>query len=296
MKKVYLGIAMHPKARQKLEENYEITTDINDFRYFDAAIVYSPPVEWADKKEMIRLKVISCHSWDEKITTWAKEQNIQLVAVPSLWHTVAEYTLALLMAVVRNIPQAHDDIRKKKWHDNEILKKRYSGYDFYGKTFGILGLGQIGLELAGIIQGFGMKLIYADIEAKPEAEKKYCIERRSIKELLEESDYLALLVPLNDSTKRIIGRNELKWVKPGSIWVNTARGPILDEVAFLEALKDGRITAAGLDVYWKEPLPKNHPLFAMDNVTLSPHLGGSTYDCDMVLVKGVINVLGENIL
>ncbi|MDR3148141.1 MAG: hypothetical protein LBU00_07195 [Treponema sp.] len=291
MKKVFTGIALHPDSRKYLEGFSVVTSDPESWYACDGAIVYSPPGEWIAEKRRIHIKVIACHSWDEETAFWAEKLGVSLVAVPALWHTVAEHTLALLMSAARNIPQANTSIRNGQWTDHEVLKVRHSGRDFSGKTLGIIGLGKIGLELAAMLRGFGMELCYTDLAPNPLAEGRLGLKFRTLKELLSTSDYVVVLVPLNEETRGLVGREELSWVKPGSIWVNTARGPLIEEVPFLEALNDGRIASAALDVYWQEPLPGDHPLLKMDNVVLSPHLGGSTYDCDMVLVRGVEDIL-----
>jgi phosphoglycerate dehydrogenase-like enzyme len=291
MKKVFTGIALHPDSRRYLEKFSAVTSDPEAWFGCDGAIVYSPPGEWMLEKRRINIKVIACHSWDKETASWAEKLGVSLTAVPSLWHTVAEHTLALLMSAARNIPQADMSIRQGQWADNEVLKIRHSGRDFWGRTLGIIGLGKIGLELAAMLRGFGMEILYTDLAPNPQAEGRLGLTYRPLKELLSASDYVAVLVPLNEGTRGLVGREELGWVKPGSVWVNTARGPVIEEGPFLEALQDGRIASAALDVHWREPLPGDHPLLKMDNVVLSPHLGGSTYDCDMVLVRGVEDVL-----
>jgi phosphoglycerate dehydrogenase-like enzyme len=291
VKKVFVGIALHPGAKKYLERFSLVTEDPESWYGCDGAVVYSPPGDWLLEKRRIHIKVIACHSWDEKTASWAEKLGITLIPVPSLWRTVAEHTLALLMSAARNIPQADTSIRSGGWTDNEVLKIRHSGLDFFGKILGIIGLGQIGAELASMVGGFGMEVLYTDLEPKPREERRLGVKYRVLEELLSVSDYVAVLVPLNEKTRALLGERELSLVKRGSVWVNTARGPVIEEAPFLEALKDGRIASAALDVFWQEPLPGDHPLLKMDNVVLSPHLGGSTYDCDMVLVKGVEGIL-----
>lgn len=292
MEKVYVGIAMHPQAEETLKKQVEITHDPGELTACSGAIVYSPEDAWADREDTKNLRAVGCHAYDEKIGQWARGQGVHMTEAASLWRTVAEHTLALLMAAARSIPAADRDIRAGKWRDNENLKVLHSGRDFQGRTLGIFGLGQIGVELAQMVRGFRMKVLYNDLAPNPTLERELGLEFVSLPDLLSRSDYFCVLVPLNEHTRGMLGEAELKLLKPGCVWVNTARGPIAEEQAFLHALEDGRIGAAGLDVYWEEPLPGGHPLAARENVVLTPHLGGSTLECDMVLVDGVLRGLG----
>jgi phosphoglycerate dehydrogenase-like enzyme len=298
--KVLLGIALHEDAASLLCEKAEVIQipggkeDLTALiGSIEGIIAYSPPIDTL--RGARKLKVISCHSVPKDLLKEAGEQGVTVTLVPSLWDTVADMTLALIFAAARNIPQAHGAIKAGLWNNNEGLKIRYSGHDVFGRTLGILGLGQIGTILAKRVQGFEMKTLYHDIHRNPEMEKKFGLEYCGLHRLLAESDILTVLVPLNDETRGMLGEEELRLMKKDAILVNTARGAIIDEEALYRVLKEKRIAAAGLDVLVREPMAADNPLLSLDNVVFTPHLGGSTKECDMVLVEDTLHILaGES--
>jgi len=198
-----------------------------------------------------------------------------------LTDATAELAWALLMAAARNIAVADHFVRfgewwrlKTAWHPKMLL-----GFGLKGKTLGIIGFGRIGQAVARRARGFGMRVIYYDIYRNEKAEKELGAEFKPLEELLKESDFVSIHVPLTKETYHLIGEKELKMMKPTAILINTARGPIVDTNALVKALKEGWIAGAGLDVFDQEPLPLDHPLLELDNVTLTPHLGANTIDC-----------------
>lgn len=170
-----------------------------------------------------------------------------------------------------------------------MIKERYSGFDFQGKTVGILGMGQIGRELADMVRGFRMRVLYYDtVRLSREMEEHLGVSFCSFNELMKSSDYLCILVPLTDRTRGMVDGEAFSMMRRGCILINTARAGILDEEAFLKALDDGTLAGAGLDVFWEEGCEQKKELTERDNVVMTPHLGGSTFECDMALVRGVI--------
>ncbi len=288
---VYVGIAMHPEAEAYLSSHAQVTHDPKKLPEADGAIVYSPEADWPRRAGFDRLKAIGCHVCEEPVTSWAAEKGAAVTEAGSLWRTVAEHTLALLMAAVRQIPAADQAVRRGQWTDHEHLKIRFSGHDFQGRTLGIWGLGQIGLELARMLQGFQMRVLYNDLIRNEQAERDLGLGYCDPDTLLRESDYFVLLLPLCPETRGILGAREFARMKPGCVFINTARAGIVDRTAFLEAMRSGRIAAAALDVQWDEPLPTDDELLGFDNLLFTPHLGGSTYECDMVLADGVLEAL-----
>ena len=164
----YVGIAMHPQARKRLEEQYEVTDDESRIGQARAAICYGVPMEWTLPGKAEKLSAIGCHSCGEVQGKWVQERGIRLTLADSLWRTVAQHTLGLMMATARKIPPADRAIREGKWKEHVTLKERFSGFDFQGKTLGILGMGQIGRELADLVRGFRMQVLYYDIVRAPE--------------------------------------------------------------------------------------------------------------------------------
>lgn len=284
----YCSIALHPLARHQLEEVYEVCEDEESVLSAEAALCYGLPVEWCEKGKAEKLRIIGCHSCGPKAAEWAEERGIRIVFADSLWRTVAEHTLALMMAAARNIVPADREIRAGNWREHVRIKEQFSGFDFQGKVLGILGMGQIGVHLADMVRGFCMRVCYYDIRRLPKREEeKFGISFQEFDNLLGCSDYLCILIPLTESTRGLIDHDVFQKMKKGCILVNTARADIVDETAFLEALRDGTLAAAGLDVFWKEGCIQRKELTDCNKIVMTPHLGGSTYECDKTLVNAV---------
>ncbi len=183
---------------------------------------------------------------------------------------VAELTLALMLALAREIPRANATMHQGKWE-----KKSLGGSELRGKTLGILGLGRIGLEVARRARAFGLELIGHDPFVAASVARENEIKLVSVDELFRASDYLSLHVGLTPQTAGIVNATTLATMKPGARIINCARGELIDDAALVEALKAGRIAGAALDVFAKEPL-KDSAYFGLDRVLLSPHIAGST--------------------
>ncbi len=184
---------------------------------------------------------------------------------------VAELTLALMIALARNIPAANASMHAGKWE-----KKSLQGTELRGKTLGILGLGRVGLEVARRARGFGLEIIGSDPFVSAAVARENGIGLVPAEELFAKSDYLTLHVGLTPQTHGIINAKTLATMKKGARIVNCARGELVDETALVEALKSGKLAGAALDVLSVEPPPKDSPFFELDNVILSPHIAGST--------------------
>jgi len=184
--------------------------------------------------------------------------------------SAAEHALALILALSRNVPQAHCSLKERKWE-----KKKFLGTEVYGKTLGIIGLGKIGTHLAKIVQGVGMKVIGYDPFLTKDRGENLGVELTTLEDLLKRADYISVHTPLTAQTKHLIGEKQFKLMKDKVKIVNCARGGIIDEGALYKALKEKRIAGAALDVFEKEP-PLDSPLLELDNLTVTPHLGAST--------------------
>jgi D-3-phosphoglycerate dehydrogenase len=183
----------------------------------------------------------------------------------------AEHAMALMLCVARFVPQADASLKAGKWE-----RSKFMGVELFGKTLGVVGLGRIGREVAKRAQAFGMKIVGFDPFVSEAQARELGIEPCPLAELLKTSDFVTLHVPGGAKTKNLIGAESLKTVKKGLRLVNCARGELVDEAALAEALKDGRVAAAGLDVFSAEPLPADSPLRGAPNLVLTPHLGAST--------------------
>ncbi|MBU2533423.1 MAG: 2-hydroxyacid dehydrogenase [Alphaproteobacteria bacterium] len=190
--------------------------------------------------------------------------------------SVSEHAIMLMLTVARRVVWQHASVSAGRWRGNGPAPRMY---ELSGKTLGIVGLGNIGKKTARLGKAFGMNVIYYDIKRLSEDEADQAgVKFRVLRELLRESDFISLHVPLNDSTRHMIGRAELEEMKPEAILVNTARGPVIDEKALYEHLSAGKIFGAGLDVFDQEPPPSDNPLFKLDNVLLTAHFAGPTWD------------------
>jgi D-3-phosphoglycerate dehydrogenase/(S)-sulfolactate dehydrogenase len=188
--------------------------------------------------------------------------------------SVAEHTLALLLALARSISDASHSTRAGKWE-----KKKYSsGRELLGKTLGVIGTGNIGALVVQRAKAFGMKVIAYDPFLSAEAAGKMGVELVDLSQIFRRADAITLHVPLTEQTKNMVGAAQLAQMKPGGLLVNCARGGLVDEKAVADALQSKHLGGAALDVFDVEPPPKDHPLFACENFIATPHLGGSTED------------------
>ena len=190
---------------------------------------------------------------------------------------VAEHTLMLILAVYKKMAFHHINVTHGKWRVGDFAATRT--YELAGKTLGIVGLGNIGKKVARRAAAFDMDVRYHDIKRLTEDEEDALGVRFALfTELLRAADVVSLHVPLDDSTRKMLGAREFAMMKPTAILVNTCRGPVVDEDALHRALTEGQIAAAGLDVMVEEPPAPNHPLLALPNVTLTPHSAGPTWE------------------
>lgn len=194
-----------------------------------------------------------------------------------LTEAVADETLGLMLAVSRRLVEGDRYVRDGSW------KLKWSpmlmvGRDVYSKTLGIYGLGRIGIAVAKRAKGFGMRIVYYDAFRNADAEKSLGIEFRSKEEVIRESDYLSVHVPLLPETRNSISTKEFEMMKPTAYLINTARGGVVDEKALIEALRTGRIAGAGLDVFEREPVDVDNPLLKMKNVVVEPHLASGSIE------------------
>jgi len=205
----------------------------------------------------------------------ATRRRIPVTNTPGvLTDSTADMAWALLMDAARRLSEGDRLVRTRQWTGWGPLQ--LLGADITGATLGIIGLGRIGQALARRARGFEMRVCYWNrTRLSEQEERELGVQYCSMDTLLGESDFLSLHVALNDETHHLIGASELGRMKPNAILINTARGPIVDEAALVEALKTGVIAAAGLDVYEREPILERE-LYDLENVVLAPHLGSAT--------------------
>jgi glyoxylate reductase len=208
----------------------------------------------------------------------ATKRGIAVTNTPDvLTETTADFAWALLMAVARRVAEADRYVRSGKWtvawHPDML-----AGRDVYGATLGIVGAGRIGQALAERASGFHMRTLYYNPSPRPEMEQKLGAKRVELNDLLRESDFVSIHVPLTKQTFHLINAEKLQLMKPTAYLINNSRGPVVDEKALYEALQKSRIAGAALDVFEQEPTPTDNPLLGLENVVVAPHISSASIE------------------
>lgn len=244
-------------------------------RRVDGVIVRSATkitAELMDKAECLRVIGRAGVGVDNIDVKAATQRGIVVMNAPDgNTITTAEHTIALLVSMARNVPQAHAKLQSGVWD-----KKSFVGVELHGKTLGVIGLGRIGKHVASIARGFGMQIVAFDPFTSAEHAKELGIETATLDEVLKRADFLTIHTPVTDETRGIIGKDAFAKMKKGVRVVNCARGGLVDETALLEAIENGTVAAAALDVFATEPLPADSPLLGNPKIITTPHLGAST--------------------
>lgn len=190
--------------------------------------------------------------------------------------TVADLTLALMLAAARRVTELHNLVRAGGWQRG--LGEQLFGVDVHHAKLGIIGMGRIGEAIAKRARfGFDMEVSYNNRSRKPEVEERLGVSYQSLDELLKQSDFIVLMTPLTPETKHLIDKEQFELMKNSAIFINVSRGDTVNEAALIEALRSKRIYGAGLDVYEKEPVSSDNPLLELDNVVTLPHIGSATH-------------------
>ena len=219
-----------------------------------------------------------------------RERDVIVTNTPDvLTNATAELAVALMLAAARRLGEAERIVRAGRWagwEPNQLL-----GRELSGAVVGIVGLGRIGTRVAELLRGFEVELLYAARSPRPEAERSLGAEHSTLDDLLARSDFVTLHVPLSPETHHLIDAHALGRMKRGAILVNTSRGGLVDAAALAEALRDGRLTGAGLDVYEQEPqIPSE--LVGLERVVLTPHVGSATATAR----DGMARLVAENVI
>jgi D-3-phosphoglycerate dehydrogenase len=195
--------------------------------------------------------------------------------------SATEHTMAMLLALCRNIPEAHASVKRGEW-----TRSKFMGIELSGKVLGVIGLGRIGTRVTTRARAFGMRVLAYDPYIAQTVGEKVGAEMVSLDDLLAQADVITVHTPLSDETRGMLGAKEIEKMKDGVITLNIARGGLYDEKALADALASGKISGAAIDVYVDEPPPKDHPLLKLNNVILSPHIGANTIEAqDRVAVQ-----------
>jgi glyoxylate reductase len=258
-----------PPSPEKLLEHVEgaegILSTLND--KIDAAFLDQVPT----------VKVVSNFAvgYDNIDVDACTERGIAVCITPDvLTDTTADFAFALLMAAARRVSESHQSIPRGEWKTWEPLG--YLGQDVHGATLGIVGMGRIGVAMARRAAGFNMKVIYSDMYRNESAESELGVEHVEFDDLLTRSDFVSVHTPLTPETRGLFGAEQFKKMKSSAILINTARGPVVDTDALVDALNSGEIWGAGLDVTDPEPIPADHPLLSIDRAVVCPHIASAS--------------------
>lgn len=306
LKKIFITRKLPDKIVEPLREKFEVAmwhSDEIPMSYEelkteakDANALWTMLSDRVDReliKSLPNLKVISnlAVGYNNIDVEAAKERGIVVTNTPGvLTETTADLTFSLLLATARRVTEAERDLRAGKW--KSWTPMGLTGMDVFGATLGIIGMGRIGEAVAKRAKGFDMKVLYHNRTRKVEAEEEYGFTYLELDALLKESDFVVLLTPLTAETKGLIGERELELMKETAAIINVARGGIIDEQALYDALTTNKIWAAGLDVFEVEPVPLDHPLLTLSNVTVLPHIGSASIHTRMAMMQMNADAIG----
>lgn len=219
------------------------------------------------------------------------QRGVLLMHTPTvLTETVADTMMALVLSSARRVVEVAERVKAGEWQSS--IGADWFGIDVHHKKLGILGMGRIGLALAQRAHlGFSMPILYNARKHHEEAEQRFDAQYCDLDTLLKESDFLCISLPLTEQTHHLIGREQLAKMKSSAVLINAGRGPVVDEQALIDALKDGTLHAAGLDVFEQEPLPVDSPLLTLPNVVALPHIGSATHETRYGMAKDAVDNL-----
>lgn len=254
----------------------ELVSKINEY---DALVIRSGTqvtrkvIEAADKLKIIGRAGVGVDNVDIEAAT---EKGIIVTNAPEgNMLSAAEHTIAMMMSMARNIPQANSSMKAGKWE-----RKNFMGVEVNGKTLGVIGLGRIGAEVAKRAQGLNMNILGFDPYVSEERAQELGITLATVNEIAKEADFITVHTPLTKETRNILDTDQFNIMKKCARVINCARGGIINEEALADALKNGKIAGAALDVYVNEP-PTTSPLLTCDNIIMTPHLGASTEEAQV---------------
>ncbi|MDE1164972.1 MAG: D-glycerate dehydrogenase [Pseudomonas sp.] len=304
MKKTVLAFSrITPAMVERLEQDFEVI--VPNPKHGDIAAQFDDALPRAHgligagrplgRKQLegaTNLEVVSSVSvgYDNYDVGYFNERGLMLTNTPDvLTESTADLGFSLIMSSARRVAELDAWTKAGEWKAS--VGPGHFGSDVHGKTLGIVGMGNIGAAIArrGRL-GFNMPVIYSGNSRKADLEQELGAQFRSLDQLLAEADFVVLVVPLSEKTKHLISHRELKLMKPSAFLINIARGPIVDEPALIQALQNGTIRGAGLDVYEKEPLAES-PLFQLKNAVTLPHIGSATSETREAMANRAISNL-----
>lgn len=305
MKKRVVGFKRVPESLlAQLRENYDVTyfPEINDATRpaFQTAVQNAHGLIGSGIKigrDLLaparQLEILSTISvgYDAYDLDYLTERGIMLTNTPEvLDETVADTIMALILATARRVVEMAELVKAGQWKG--VIDTPQFGVDVHSKTLGIIGMGRIGQAVARRARlGFNMNILYHNRKRQPDVEQALDARYVGFDELLQQADFVCVMVPLTDATRKLIGAREFALMRPQTIFINAARGPIVDEAALIEALRQGQIRAAGLDVFEQEPIQADNPLPHMHNVVALPHIGSATHETRFAMAQRAVDNL-----
>ncbi|WHR57475.1 2-hydroxyacid dehydrogenase [Acinetobacter haemolyticus] len=276
----YQVVVLNPKLG---DINEQIRTEVVDA---DAMIGAGRLLNESNLAPAQKLKIISTVSvgYDNYDVEYLNQRKIWLANTPHvLTETTADLAFSLLLSAARKIPQLDSWTKQGQWKRTVPIDQ--FGVDVFGKTLGIIGLGHIGAAIARRgFYGFNMNILYHNRREKIEVAQAVNAQYRELDQLLQQSDFVVVAVDLNNESKALMGEAQFDLMQKHAVFVNIARGSVVDEDALIQALQQNKIFAAGLDVYAKEPL-QDSPLFELANVVTAPHIGSATLETRQKMVN-----------
>jgi len=286
--KILISDAFDPSLPDKLTAFGEVTDDKDQLPDADVVLVRSKTTcdrDYIDRADKLKLIVRGGVGLDNIDVNYAVSKGIQVFnTAEASAVSVAELAFALMLSVPTRLIEGHVGMAERRW-----LKKELKRTELMGKTLGLVGAGNIGTVLARRAIGFGMRVIAYD----PVLKNHECVDLVTLDDLLEQSDYISLHVPLTDETRGMINKDTIARMRDGVVIINTARGRCVDEDAMVEALKSGKVRAYATDVWTSDPPPDDCPLFDAPNVIMTPHLGASSKENMLRIGDVVVRILED---
>lgn len=298
--------------QQRLEKHFAVTRVKNlsaetiaqhaeAFALAEGLLGSSEKVDTALLEKMPNLRAASTVSvgYDNFDVAALNARRVLLMHTPTvLTETVADTVMALVLSTSRRVVEVANRVKAGEW--TKSIGPDWFGSDVHHKTLGIVGMGRIGMALAQRAHaGFGMPILYNARSQHPQAEERFNARYCDLDTLLEEADFVCLILPLTADTHHLFNAEKFAKMKPSAIFINAGRGPVVDEKALVAALQNGEIHAAGLDVFEQEPLAQDSPLLSMPNVVALPHIGSAThetrYNMAACAVDNLIDALQGNV-
>ncbi|MGU3525390.1 glyoxylate/hydroxypyruvate reductase GhrB [Enterobacteriaceae bacterium C23F] len=309
---VILYKALPQDLQQRLESHFTVTVlpDISPgtvqkhtdtFKQAVGLLGSSETVDAALLENMPSLRAASTISvgYDTYDVAALSARKVLLMHTPTaLTETVADTLMTLILSSARRVVEVAERVKAGEW--TKGIGPDWFGTDVHHKTIGIVGMGRIGLALAQRAHyGFGMPVLYNARRQHKEAEERFNARHCDLDTLLQEADFVCSILPLTDETRHLFGAQQFRKMKKSAIFINAGRGPVVDEQALINALKNGDIHAAGLDVFEQEPLPVSSELLKLPNVVALPHIGSATHETRYAMaetaVDNLINALNGNV-